>query len=73
MYLSDTAGYIPVTSLRGRPGSSAPIIPPSGPYHNSAPAADLEPWRADLWDRDYSAHRFRFNSTRVQRKIFNPV
>lgn len=61
VYLSDTSGYVPVTSLRGRPGVS---IPPSAPYHT---APDLETWRPDRdWDRDYT-HRHRFNSTRVQR------
>lgn len=60
VYLSDTSGYVPVTSLRGRPGVS---IPPSAPYHT---APDLETWRPDPWDRDYS-HRHRYNTTRVQR------
>ncbi|XP_037044683.1 uncharacterized protein LOC119080431 [Bradysia coprophila] len=59
VYLSDTSGYVPVTSLRGRPGVS---IPPSGPYHT---APDLETWRPDPWDRDYN-HRHRYNTTRVQ-------
>lgn len=66
--MSDSAGYIPVTSLRGRPGAPPAIIPASGPYHNTAPDTDLDSWRADLWDRDYNGHRLRFNSTRVQRK-----
>ncbi|KAJ6640564.1 Cuticlin-6 [Pseudolycoriella hygida] len=59
VYLSDTSGYVPVTSLRGRPGVS---IPPSAPYHT---APDLETWRPDPWDRDYT-HRHRYNTTRVQ-------
>lgn len=52
----------------------------SGPsYHNSpgppsgggaviaSESSDIETWRADLWDRDYSSNRLRHNSTRVQR------
>lgn len=58
MYLSETAGYIPVTSLRNRP--AAAVVPPYG--------ADLDGWRSESWDRDYS-HRLRYNNTRVQRKF----
>lgn len=57
VYLSETAGYIPVTSLRNRPGSNAG-------YHLEP---ELDGWRQEPWDREYS-HRFRFNNTRVQRK-----
>lgn len=57
VYLSESSGYIPVTSLRNRP------IAPN--YH---PSADLETWQADPWDRDYN-RRLRFNNTRVQRKF----
>lgn len=56
VYLSESSGYIPVTSLRNRP------IAPN--YH----PADLETWHADPWDRDYN-RRLRFNNTRVQRKF----
>lgn len=54
MFLGDAnAGYIPVPSLRPR----QPI-----------PLPDELDWRLpiDTWDREY--RRFRFNSTRVQRK-----
>uniref|UniRef100_A0A1B0D5E8 Uncharacterized protein n=1 Tax=Phlebotomus papatasi TaxID=29031 RepID=A0A1B0D5E8_PHLPP len=57
VYLSDTAGYIPVTPIRTR-------IPAATSYHTGA-AVDLESWRPDLWDRDYT-RRYRFNNTRVQ-------
>lgn len=53
--MGDTAtGYIPVPPLRSR----QPIPLPD----------DLD-WRlpVDTWDREY--RRFRFNSTRVQRKL----
>lgn len=60
VYLSEPSGYVPVSTLRGRP------VPQSPPYHTGS---DLETWRPDPWDRDYN-HRFRYNSTRVQRKFF---
>lgn len=57
VYLSETAGYIPVTSLRNRPTSI------NAGYHIDG---DIDGWRHESWDRDYS-HRNRFNNTRVQR------
>lgn len=59
MYLSETAGYIPVTSLRNRPTGI------NAGYHIDG---DIDGWRLESWDRDYS-HRNRFNNTRVQRKF----
>lgn len=58
VYLSETAGYIPVTSLRNRPTGI------NSGYHIDG---DIDGWRLESWDRDYS-QRNRFNSTRVQRK-----
>lgn len=59
VYLSETAGYIPVTSLRNRPTGI------NAGYHIDG---DIDGWRLESWDRDYS-HRNRFNNTRVQRKF----
>ena len=59
VYLSETAGYIPVTSLRNRPTGI------NAGYHIDG---DIDAWRHESWDRDYS-HRNRFNNTRVQRKF----
>lgn len=75
VYLSDNSGYIPVTSLRtggGRPGNgiSSSGGGGGGTIIGTGPAAvgvDLEAWRTDLWDRDYTTSRHRHNSTRVQR------
>ncbi|XP_065080748.1 uncharacterized protein LOC135703439 [Ochlerotatus camptorhynchus] len=56
VYVADTAGYIPLTSLQA---SSHPRLPP-------AYGSDIDPaWRPDPWDRDYN-RRHRFNNTRVQ-------
>lgn len=60
VYLSDTAGYIPVTSLRNRPTGI------NAGYHIDG---DIDGWRHESWDRDYN-HRNRFNNTRVQRECF---
>lgn len=57
VYLSETAGYIPVTSLRNRPTSI------NAGYHIDG---DIDGWRHESWDRDYNS-RNRFNNTRVQR------
>ncbi|XP_035789594.1 uncharacterized protein LOC118465446 isoform X2 [Anopheles albimanus] len=57
VYVSDTSGYIPLTSLQ----SSHPRIPPPPAYGSDIDAA----WRPDPWDRDYN-RRYRFNNTRVQ-------
>ncbi|XP_058456868.1 uncharacterized protein LOC131434232 [Malaya genurostris] len=55
VYVSDTAGYIPLTSIQA--GHSR--LP-------SAYGSDIDPaWRPDPWDRDYN-RRHRFNNTRVQ-------
>lgn len=59
VYLSETAGYIPVTSLRNRPTGI------NAGYHIDG---DIDAWRHESWDRDYN-HRNRFNNTRVQRKL----
>ncbi|XP_031640673.1 uncharacterized protein LOC116352310 isoform X2 [Contarinia nasturtii] len=56
VYLSETAGYIPVTSLRNRPTGI------NAGYHIDG---DIDGWRHESWDRDYN-HRNRFNNTRVQ-------
>lgn len=60
VYLSDTAGYIPIAPGRG---NGRPIAPSSSAYAEDPEA----PWRPDLWDRDYN-RRYRYNNTRVQRK-----
>ncbi|XP_055530562.1 uncharacterized protein LOC129721701 isoform X2 [Wyeomyia smithii] len=55
VYVSDTAGYIPLTSIQ----AGHPRVP-------SAYGSDLDSsWRPDPWDRDYN-RRYRFNNTRVQ-------
>lgn len=90
VYLSDSAGYIPVTPIRSsrHPQAGGPHAPPQlsadyhHPYSGGAPVAvgggggggggvgsELEQWRPELWDRDYS-RRYRQNNTRVQRKWF---
>ncbi|XP_052861127.1 uncharacterized protein LOC128268144 [Anopheles cruzii] len=56
VYVSDTSGYIPLTSLQ----PSHPRLPPPA-YGGDIDAA----WRPDPWDRDYN-RRYRFNNTRVQ-------
>lgn len=58
VYLSETAGYIPVTSLRNRPTSI------NAGYHIDG---DIDSWRHESWTHDYG-HRNRFNNTRVQRE-----
>lgn len=63
VYLSESSGYIPVTALR-RPPPQSQQLPPA----NYQQQIDLEAWRPDPWDRDYN-RRFRFNNTRVQRKL----
>ncbi|XP_062708170.1 uncharacterized protein LOC109428714 isoform X1 [Aedes albopictus] len=56
VYVSDTAGYIPLTSLQA---ATHQRLPP-------AYGSDIDPaWRPDPWDRDYN-RRHRFNNTRVQ-------
>lgn len=61
VYLSETAGYIPVTSLRNRPSGI------NAGYHIDG---DIDGWRHESWDRDYN-HRNRLNNTRVQRENCN--
>lgn len=78
VYLSDSAGYIPVTPIRSSRHPQSQQQPPpsqvSADYQAAssatsygAPGVDLEQWRPELWDRDYS-RRYRHNNTRVQRK-----
>lgn len=85
VYLSDSAGYIPVTPIRSsrHPQSQQPSPSQvSSEYHaapssygggivggQGGPGAELEQWRPEQWDRDYS-RRYRHNNTRVQRKCF---
>lgn len=61
VYLSETAGYIPVTSLRNRPTGI------NAGYHIDG---DIEGWRHESWDRDSYTQRNRINNTRVQRKPY---
>lgn len=79
--MSDSAGYIPVSPIRNsrHPPSSHPQG--SSDYHASsygggggvsAPGVELEQWRPELWDRDYS-RRYRYNNTRVQRKCLRLI
>ncbi|XP_052566325.1 uncharacterized protein LOC120427126 [Culex pipiens pallens] len=56
VYVSDSSGYIPLTSLQSATHSR---LPPS--YQQESDPA----WRPDPWDRDYN-RRHRFNNTRVQ-------
>lgn len=58
IYLSETAGYIPVTSLRNRPTGI------NSGYHLEG---EIDSWRQEPWERDYG-QRFKLNNTRVQRK-----
>jgi len=53
--VADGSSYVPITQLRGRPG----LHPDDLDYHHVAPI--------EAWDRDYS--RWRFNTTRVQRRF----
>lgn len=66
VYLSDANGYVPLNSLRGPPGSISPHL--FATAAGTGGGAELEPWRPELWDRDYN-RRYRYNNTRVQRKI----
>lgn len=77
VYVSDSAGYIPVTPIRSSRHPQAPPPQVSSDYRTSSTSyggggpggsgVDLEQWRPELWDRDYS-RRYRHNNTRVQRK-----
>jgi hypothetical protein len=53
--VADGSRYVPITQLRARPG----LHPDDLDYHHGAPI--------EAWDRDYT--RWRFNTTRVQRKF----
>ena len=55
VFVADGSGYVPITQLRARPG----LHPDDLDYHHVAPI--------EAWDRDYS--RWRFNTTRVQRRF----
>ncbi|XP_055610182.1 uncharacterized protein LOC129757087 isoform X2 [Uranotaenia lowii] len=56
VYVSDSAGYIPLTSIQASSHSRLP----------QAYGSDIEQgWRPEIWDRDYN-RRYRHNSTRVQ-------
>jgi hypothetical protein len=55
VFLADGSGYVPVTQLRSRPG----LHPDDFDYQHVAPV--------EAWDREYT--RWRFNTTRVQRKL----
>lgn len=77
VYLSESAAYLPVTPIRSRHPQAQP--PPTlqeyqaygggltGGGEGAASGGELEQWRPELWDRDYS-RRYRRNNTRVQRK-----
>ncbi|CAD7081680.1 unnamed protein product [Hermetia illucens] len=70
IYLSETAGYVPVTSFRGEHPPlthlSAPgAVSASGSAGYHAGTIDIDTWRPDVWDRDYNK-RLRINTTRVQ-------
>lgn len=81
VYVSDSAGYIPVTPIRSSRHPQSPPPQVSSDYRASSTyshgggggggpgGSELEQWRPELWDRDYS-RRYRHNNTRVQRKCF---